>query len=132
MFMVYKKWRGEIMRNVLTMKQAKRYVDFLEENKDLVGLSDWIMKVNMREFDKEPNTVARCVPDPFENVLIIYLTKEFLELEREQQLNILLHELIHGRICIFNAKVQKFKDDEEELMVNDLTRGLERLNDFTI
>jgi len=88
--------------------------------------------VNIKNFDKEPKTIARAVPNVYEKELIIYLTQEFLELETKRQMNILLHELIHGRICVFNARVTDFKDLEEELMVNDLTRGLERLNNFSL
>ena len=124
----------EKMKSVLTLKQAKKYVDFLEDNKDLVGFSDWKIVVSTKEYDdeKEPNTIARCIPDTFENELTIYLTKTFLDTEPHRQKNILLHELIHGRICVFDAKVKAFKDSEEELLVNDLTRGLERLSEFKL
>lgn len=120
------------MKKILSIRQAKRFVDFLEENKDLVGLSDWTIMVNMKEFDKEQGVLARAAPDMFEKEMIIYLTKAFLKLEKHKQRNVLLHELIHGRVCVFNEKIDRLKDLEEELLVNDLARGLERLNKFEL
>jgi len=119
------------MKSILTVKQAREYVDFLEENKDLVGLSDWTMIVNTRPLeDESEGTIARAITNSLEKEMTVYLTKEFLKLESKRQKNVLIHELIHGRICIFEGIVKEVKDREEEHLVNDLTRGLERLNDF--
>jgi hypothetical protein len=122
------------VKNILNLKQAKKFVDFLEENKSVAGLNDWKMRVSLKEYEdeKDPNTIARCVPDYLEKELTVYLTKAFLKLESYRQINILLHELIHGRICVTNNKIKEFKDSEEELMVNDLTRGLETLYEFKL
>lgn len=120
------------MKNAINIRQAKRFVKFLEDNKSAVGLSDWTIRVNMKEFEKEPNTLARASPDPLEKELTIYLTKEFMKLEEYRKINVLLHELVHGRICVFNQIVDKFHDEQEELLVNDLTRGLETLYEFKL
>lgn len=117
--------------NKLTLKQSKKFLDFLEDNKSAVGLNDWSIKLNVRLM-KEQNTIARASPDLFEKELTIYLSAEFLKLDPSRQTNVLLHELVHGRIAMFNMVVDKFHDEQEELMVNDLTRGLETLYEFKL
>ena len=108
--------------------KAKSFVNFLETNKDLVGLSDYMVKFSMEPM-KDPNSIARVEPDYLENTIKVQVNDDFLKLEKSRQANILLHELIHARIGIFAKKVDNFRLQEEELLVNDLTRGLERLYD---
>ena len=48
-----------------------------------------------------------------------------------RKMNILLHELIHGRILIYQKQYEKIKDEMEEYLANVLTRGFERLVEFS-
>ena len=42
----------------------------------------------------------------------------------------MLHELIHTRINIYKQKTELIIAQEEELMVNDITRGFELIGGF--
>jgi hypothetical protein len=115
----------------IKLSDAKKYLDFLEDHKHIVGLSDWTIKVNLKEFE-ESGTIARAVPDYYEKEMVIYLSEAFLKMEDSRKVNILLHELIHGRVLLFNLMVEEFELKEEELMVNDITRGFERITEFKL
>jgi len=41
------------------------------------------------------------------------MSPQFYTYNTKKQANILMHELVHSRITIFNKKVEMFKDEEE-------------------
>jgi len=112
------------------MKQNKNktYFKFLEEHKRLVGLSDWsIILVPEPKLDIEDGTIANTGVDEMEQEITITLYKPFYSKTTSQRINILMHELIHSRIAIFNGEVRRTQLHHEEKLTNDLTRGFERI-----
>ena len=54
------------------------------------------------------------------------LFRSFHKLSHDKKKNVLLHELLHGRIEIFNIKKAQVVEELEEDLVNDMVRGFER------
>lgn len=111
---------------------TNKYERFLNRYLDLVGLSGWTVSVTKTdEFLGEnfsDNFIARAYPDVWEKEIIIHITKAFLELPVKRQLNTLFHELVHSRVGIANIEINNHKARVEEMLVNDLVRGFEKLN----
>lgn len=105
------------------MKNIKEYIKFLEKHKHLFGFAGWSFTMG---YDDSVN-VARVFVDYSEKVAEFYIPKSFDDRTKENKTNILIHELVHGRIAAYRAHLQKFIDIEEEELVNDLTRGFEEL-----
>jgi len=114
----------------ISKKELLKYVRFLDSAKQYVGLSDYKIKVSTSLVDLG-ESFAEVSPDIYEKILLISLTKNFLQESNERKINILLHELVHGRIEIYNMKIDKLKEDLEEELANDITRGFERLKLIT-
>jgi len=108
------------------LKTFKKHLDFLEDNKSIVGLSDWTIKINTKE-KPAGATIAQVIPDILEQELTIYLSEYFLKTNIKEQHNILLHELLHARLLIYQLEKDKAGEVLEEKMINDLTRGIEKL-----
>lgn len=108
----------------VTKGQMIKFLTFLDENKQYVGLSDYRIIIKM---DVLKNIEAEVLPDIFEKELEVTLSEGFLKNTEEKQLNILFHELIHARVEIFNKMIEKNRELQEELLVNDLTRGFEEM-----
>lgn len=100
------------------------YDKFLETHKKYFGFADFSITI-VDKTDVESDCKAEIEVDQFENTLEITLYKGFLESEDKE--NILVHELIHGRLALFeerlNDRMKSLKYHEEEQMVNELTRG---------
>lgn len=96
-------------------------INFLEKNKHRVGLSGW--KILLATEPSSSNTdFAEVAPDIYEKTLKIQVTNRFLNSSNKEQKNILIHELVHARICIFNQMVREHTAILEEHMVNDITQ----------
>ena len=111
----------------LSKKQIKRYLNFLGENKCLIGLSDWTIILHTHTDKLGTKTLATVSTDIWEKELNVTVTEDFLKKSIQKQNNILLHELIHVRIRYFRERVSEFESIEEEHLVNDLTRGFEKI-----
>lgn len=109
-----------------TLKQFKQHLDFLEDHKYIVGLSDWTIKINTKELETG-SIMARVDPDIFEQEFKVYLSQRFLDATRAEQENILLHELLHGRLLIYQIQAQKASEILEEQLINDITRGIDQI-----
>ena len=109
----------------LTKTLATEVLMFLNENKHLVGLSDW--SVSVKESLQESSNYASVEINIYEQTMIIELDKSFLELPEKRRKSILIHELIHGRIEIFNKIKETLIEFEEERLANDLERGMTKL-----
>ena len=118
------------IRKHISKQELLKYVKFLESAKQYVGLSDYKIKVSTTVVDLG-TSYAEASPDIYEKTLQINLTKNFLQENDERKINILLHELVHGRIEIYNMKLDNLKEDLEEDLANDITRGFERLKDLS-
>ena len=113
------------------MKQEdnSKYLKFLNENKKLVGLSDWKITISKKYLDD--GNFAEVEPNIYEKELEVTLSKQFYGLQHVRKKNVLLHELIHGRVEIFNKRKEQIVEELEEDMVNDITRGFERHKPLT-
>jgi hypothetical protein len=107
------------------MSEFKRYLKFLNEKKKLIGLADW-------EIQLEPKfvTMGDCAAvniDIYEKTMKIKLGNKFKESNSKMKKNILMHELVHGKIAAYNEEILDLVRMREEHLVNDLTKGYEKL-----
>jgi len=114
------------MGKKIPMKKIAKFIQFLEIYKEYVGLTDWSIYVAAKTSDMG-TFLAEVEPEASNKLLKISLSEKFLKKPIKEQSNILFHELLHGRISIFNGDVEAFKDIEEETLVNDIIRGFERI-----
>jgi muramoyltetrapeptide carboxypeptidase LdcA involved in peptidoglycan recycling len=115
----------------LSKEQIARYLNYLEKYKCLVGFSDWSVKLNKVAKNHGQKTIAFVGIDIWEKELTVELTENFLEKPKDEQENVLLHELVHGRVRYFKERMKEFEEVEEEHLVNDLTRGITALTNST-
>lgn len=108
----------------MSFKQAEK---LLNQYKVLVGLSDFKI-ILVPELKTLGRALAQADVDLFEKELTITLDITFFGLEYRKQRNVLIHELTHLRLALLQKKIEIFSATEEEMFVNDLVRGLERVN----
>lgn len=104
----------------------KRVLDFLKENKYLVGLGDYGIFL-MEPICDETNECA-VYSDPLNKTLKIVPSIELWNTASINKMkSVLMHELIHARVNIFNQEKEKLTEELidrlEEQLVNDLERG---------
>ena len=109
-------------------KELEKYKKFLNQYKGYMGLSDYRIVIESERAKMEE--FAEADSDIHEKIMRISLSDKFYEAGIYQKKNILFHELVHGRIDIFNQKVEKLTSDEEEDLANDIVRGFEKHNNF--
>jgi hypothetical protein len=107
----------------LKEKQTKEYLSYLDSFKFYMGLSDWRILLSTEAIEQEP--IATVESDIYEKTIKIQLSLRFMEQTKPEQLNTLLHELVHGRVLVMKQKIDEFREIEEEHLVNDLVRGFE-------
>jgi len=99
----------------------------IENMKGLFGFADWKIAVKIDPNDDENFAYSTNV-NYLDKEMVIVLTNLFFNLDKEQQLNTLIHELIHSRIHIAQLKTEKMTEDikyyNEEEAVNDITNGV--------
>ena len=106
----------------------KEVMNFLERNKHLIGWGNF--EVIIKVPDKwERGSLAQVEPSVIGQQVVLTLPKPFWELNDKKQINILLHEFVHGRVWQKENEledvVRKFNDYYEEVMVNDITKLME-------
>jgi len=109
----------------LTLKQIDNFLSYIVKYKDNFGLSDYLIQLGQNLLKN--SAIASSEVDIMEKEIIITLSEEFLELSDEKRKNVLIHELLHSKISSYNQKVREHTKIMEEHLVNDLTRGFERL-----
>jgi hypothetical protein len=109
-------------------KQRQKYIDFLDEYKKYVGLSDW--KIFVVAEPKEMESLAEVESNIYEKEMQVTLSKQFFKVTNARRMNILFHELVHARVDIGQLKAKHAVDIEEEQIVNDIVRGFECLKIF--
>jgi hypothetical protein len=116
----------KMVRGTFFFKMNKKQMfKILECFKKHVGLSGYKILIS-KDYHKL-DSLATVEPDIYEKTITITLSKEFKKKDDKAQRNILIHELVHARVEIFNMKVELLRNEEEEYLVNDITRGLEKL-----
>jgi len=109
----------------LKTRQLNKCLKFLNKHKTLVGFSDWNVFVGIKT-KKLNSALANIVCDNLEKTMMINFDDSFLNLKKIQQENILLHELVHGRVSIMKELQEKGDNNFfEEMFVNDVVRGFE-------
>jgi len=114
----------------LNKKQIEEYVRLGREVGDLIGLREYDILISDTLIDLKEN-LAEVDVDIFEKRIMIELAEQFLSKSKREQENILIHEIVHSRVCVWVAKQKQiFKSSTqflEEDFVNDITRGIEML-----
>ena len=99
----------------------------IENMKGLFGFADWKIAVKIDPSDDEDYAYSTNIKY-LDKEMVIALTTLFFDLDKEQQLNILIHELIHSRLLVAQLKTEKMTEDikyyNEEEAVNDITNGV--------
>jgi hypothetical protein len=109
----------------LKTRQITKYLKFLNKHKTLVGFSDWNTFIGIKT-KKLNSALATIICDSLEKTMMIKLSDEFVNLKNSQQANILLHELLHGRVSVMREFQEKGDNIFfEEMFVNDIVRGFE-------
>jgi hypothetical protein len=114
----------------ITKQKLMKYIKFLDDAKKYVGLSEYEVTLATETVDLGEN-FAEVTTDIYEKTLRVSLTQNFLRVSDKRKMNILLHEMVHGRICIFNEQSEKLVAELEEELANDITRGFERIGNLT-
>lgn len=112
------------------LKDLIRFTEFLKDNKALVGLADYTIYVDKKV--EEGNNFAEVNVDMFEKTLDFKFNKKFFLCDEKRRINILFHELVHARICVYRQYIEEHMKVIEEHLVNDLVRGFERHNKFKL
>jgi len=100
--------------------KRREILEFLEEYSVPIGFGGWAIKII--ELDKkDKDLLARIDVLEYNKELIVELPRTFYKFVEGKQKNILLHELIHGRVLLKQIRTSKVVEYEEELMVNDIT-----------
>lgn len=107
------------------MKTIKQYLNFLNDKKSLIGLSDWVVLLN-GDF-KDMDEYATVEFDIYEKTLKVDLSVKFESVDVRRKRNILMHELVHAKIGIYNEEIKELIRVREEHLVNDLTKGYENM-----
>lgn len=108
----------------LTKKQIKDILWFLDTYKSYVGMADWTIQLSTTIVDMEE--IANIDPNVYEKEAKIVLGDKFLGKSSAKQYNILFHELMHCRVCIYKEHLDEYITIMEEHFVNDITRGFEK------
>ena len=107
--------------------EAKKILDYMNEYKQYVGLGQWEVYLEPKYLERG-DALAEIESDIYECRLTLQVSEDALTEDEGELEKILLHELIHARVLVFGQKVKAFTEniveEEEEFMVNDLTRGL--------
>jgi hypothetical protein len=98
---------------------------FLNEHKKLVGMSDW--KVTVCKTAELGDHIAEVNIDIFEHTMEVTPSHDFFKKTEKEKKSVLMHELIHARLLYFQRKSENLIRLDEEMLVNDLTRGVELL-----
>ena len=111
---------------VITNEKHKIFAEFLNEHKSLAGLSDWNIVLS-KKLKNGKDSYAEVLTDSLEKEIEIMLYSSFMKFNEKRQANILMHELVHARVSVYKEQIEKLQEDLEENLVNDITRGFERL-----
>ena len=92
-----------------------------------LGFGGWKMCMTKDKEKKEVknNDIACITTCIYEKTLEIFLGPDFYKKKDIEQKNIIIHELIHARVCLKGLRLEKMENQEEELMVNDIVNCIE-------
>ena len=97
---------------------------FMQKNMIWIGWGNWTFAI--KRVKKLDNAMAMIEPSEIGKQYILSIPDEFMKLNDNMQKSILIHELIHGRECVRQTRVEKYcdgiKETEEELFINDVEK----------
>lgn len=102
------------------MKREEMF-KILDKYKQHIGFADWKIVLSAKYSDLGSN-FAEVGTDMYEKILTIDLSKKLIKEHSHMIENVLIHELVHARVRLFKSRYEAIKDQEEELMVNDIVR----------
>ena len=92
---------------------------FIARNKGHIGFGNYEAKVEFK--NKGDDCHASVVVSEVGQQLEFTFYKSFENMDDDRQINIILHELIHGRERLQQDRLKDEFDRQEELKVNDVT-----------
>jgi len=108
-------------------KEDKKWQKYLDDHKHLVGLAHYEVLYCI-----EPAVAdgfAEVEADIRTKVLKVRPTEKFFKQTEKFKEETMMHELVHGRILIYQNWMEEVTEDLEEDLANDLTKGiLENVN----
>lgn len=100
------------------------YVKFLDKYKSCFGFHKYKILLADKTH-KNPRHIAEAKADHYKNELKVIIYKKFIK--RPDKEEILIHELIHGRLGLLEdrleALITEIKYEMEEEMVNEISNG---------
>lgn len=117
------------MTKGMNEEKIKQYLVILNRYKTYFGLGDYKITLSNKLLPGDGSYLARVEPDRYEKTLGVELYGAFLKKTPAEQKNILVHELVHARVAIFQEECEKLCGESEEMMVNDITSGVMRLEE---
>lgn len=100
----------------------QKHVKFLEGRKGLVGLDKFDILV-ADGFVDLGDDLAQVESDIWERSLKVVLSEKFSKLSKREQESVLVHELVHARLSVYNQEAEELLKSREEFLVNELTKG---------
>jgi hypothetical protein len=113
----------------LTKEKITEYLKILNQYKGYFGMTDYNITLSDRLLRGDGMYLARVEPDRYEKRLSVELCDAFMRKNNVEQKKILVHELVHARVAIYQEEAEKLTQDVEEFMVNDITAGVFKIED---
>lgn len=114
----------------LSPEEKRRLTAWVDEIKFVGGFESYRVDLDVATKD-DPNSRAVIIADEDDKVLLIRLYKNFFRLEDWQKKSDLVHEMVHGRIGVWQEVLRGMKEKMEyrieEACVNDFTRAFDAL-----
>ena len=106
--------------------KKKEILEMLLKYSVPIGFGGWTFKAT-NDFDKKNvrDNLATIKLDMWLKEADLYLSNDFYKLDETVQKNIIIHELVHGRVLLKDIKLESIMKQEEELMVNDIVSCVE-------
>lgn len=115
--------RAENKKSDLDFKFLARCMEFLEEHKKYLGLSDWKIIITQEKELSEGAYAEADGSEYLDKILKISISDKLRKKDDDFIANTLFHELVHGRHHIYASKIEDDNYREEEEMINDIVRG---------
>jgi len=104
------------------MKINQDVLLFIDKNKQFIGFGNYTVTLKIVF---KLDCLAKIVVDEYDQKILLTIPRSFFKHNENQQENILLHELMHGRESLRQQRVEHYCrtiiQREEEVCINDMT-----------
>jgi hypothetical protein len=111
------------------MKNNQDVLLFIEKNKQFIGFGNYTIALKIVF---KLDCLAKIFVDEYDQKILLTIPRSFFKHNENQQKNILLHELMHGRESLKQQRVEEYcrsiKQREEEVCINDITTLAQNYN----